>query len=228
MRHETRAAAAEPLASGAGPRRWTPAGTLGVDTALLELGVLVRDTLQRSLPAIVAGEQALCEQVVQGGAEIGRRYQGLELGVLALIARPQSASADLRRLATILQIAMHLERIGDAAVTLARLGRLAPTSRLPAMVGEPLGEMGCLVVKLTGLGVRAFANRDLVLCMALDDIDDRLHQLNRRVLALVRGLDQTEQECAWGALVYDAARELERAGGHAVDIGEHVRTVIAG
>jgi phosphate transport system protein len=198
-----------------------------VETDVLELGALAEAALELAVDALATGERAAQERVVRGDDEIDRRYQALERRVLGVIARQAPVAGDLRLLAAVLHIGLHLERIGDAAVATARL--TTPPSRQPPdqAVVDSLLEMGALAASMTGLAMRAFAGRDAELAAELPVIDDRLDSLNRGMADEVLRLEGAGQR-EWGLHMDQVARQLERAGDHAVDIGEQVWFLVTG
>ena len=79
-----------------------------------------------------------------------------------------------------MHINLHLERIGDQAVNVAKLhlhdARISVGS--DAMRGQ-IREMGDLVVQMLRTAMEAFAKRDLELCLQLPTMDDPVDRLNR-------------------------------------------------
>jgi phosphate transport system protein len=91
-----------------------------------------RAALARATRGLVTGNTALCAAVVAGDDEIDRRYLDIERQVVDLLGHHAPVASDLRLLTAILHVNLHLERIGDMAVNVARLGQVvadAPRSR---------------------------------------------------------------------------------------------------
>ena len=56
--------------------------------------------------------------------EVDRRYVAIEEGVQSLLARQTPVAADLRLVLAILHVNLHLERMADYCVTVAKLTKL--------------------------------------------------------------------------------------------------------
>lgn len=195
---------------------------------LQAMGDLARSALERATRALAADDQALCQAVVDADDEIDRRYLDIERRVVGLLARQAPVAADLRLLTAVLHVSLHLERIGDMAVNIARLARLAAgVPRKPPVAGH-LQEMGQTAVWMVDLAMQTFRERDAVGCQRLPLIDDRVDELNRSMLTAVLATVKPFEHLEWGVHMYDAARQLERAADHAVDIAEQVWFVVTG
>jgi hypothetical protein len=62
--------------------------------------------------------------VVAGDDEVDRQHLDIERQVIDLLGRHAPVASDLRLLTAILHINLQLERIGDMAVNVARLGQV--------------------------------------------------------------------------------------------------------
>ena len=129
----------------------------------------------------------------------------------------------------ILHDSIHLERIGDQCVTIAKLTKLA--SEL-----EPRHE---LVEGLTEMGERAEemveGRARLVLALAtssapagLVDLDELIDRTNRRVSDQVLTMASTPGAQEWGMRMIVVSRCIERMGDNAVDIGEQTAFLVTG
>jgi len=173
-------------------------------------------------------DQALCLAVVDADDEIDRRHLDIERRVVEVLARQAPVASELRLLTAILHVNLHLERIGDMAVNVARLARLAAgVPRRPLVVGQ-LEEIGQTAVWMVDLAMQTFRERDAVGCQRLPLIDDRVDELNRSMLTAVLAAVKPFEQLGWGVHMYEATRQLERAADHAVDIAEQVWFLVTG
>jgi phosphate transport system protein len=194
---------------------------------LQDMGVLARNALQRAARALIADHQALAAAVVAGDDEIDRRYLDIERRVISLLARQAPVAGDLRLLTAILHVSLHLERIGDMAVNVARITQLASGTPRKQRVVRHLEEMTQTTIWMVDLAMQAFRDRDAGGCRRLPVIDGRVDEMNRSMLvalAATAPLGQLE----WGVHLCEAAKQLERAGDHAVDIAEQVWFLVTG
>ena len=137
-------------------------------------------------------------------------------------------ASDLRLLTAILHINLHLERIGDMAVNVARLGQVvadAPRSRRWIRHLEQMSEHAVWMLELA---MQALATRDAQASQQLPTLDERVDELNRSLLAAVLAPGQPLDQLAWVVHLHDAGRHLERAADHAVDIAEQVWFLVTG
>jgi phosphate transport system protein len=195
---------------------------------LIEMGELAAESVQRGVEAIVQHDDAIAQSVIDNDDPIDALYMEIDHGILQLLALQQPVAADLRLVSAILHSCLHLERIGDQAVNIAKIHLI--TNHLPW--SEPMvvqiDEMGTLVVRMIRTAMDAFAQRDLALCMTLPQMDDPVDRLNRRMHLEALKLADDPQSLDWGMHMNLAARALERVGGNAVDIGEQVGFLVTG
>jgi phosphate transport system protein len=76
--------------------------------------------------------------------------------------------------------------------------------------------------------MEALAQRDLDLCLRLPAMDDPVDELNRGMYRHVVKLSSDEAALEWGIRMNVVARQLERVGDNAVDIGEQVAYLLTG
>ena len=195
---------------------------------LLELGELAGSAVQRAVEAVVQNDESKANQVIADDDPIDDLYLKLDSGVLGLLALQSPVAADLRLVSAILHSCLHLERIGDQAVNIAKI-QLA-TRDLPGsdQMRMQIAEMGEIVVGMIRTAMEAFARRDLELCMRLPKMDDPVDRLNRRTHLEALKLADDPRALDWGLHMNLAARALERVGDNAVDIAEQVGFLVTG
>jgi phosphate transport system protein len=191
-------------------------------------GALVRIALARATRGLVTGNTALCGAVIVADDEVDRRYLDIERQVVDLLGRHAPVASDLRLLTAVLHINLHLERIGDMAVNVARLGQAvadAPRSRRWTRHLEQMSESAVWMVELA---MHALGTRDAPGSQRLPTLDAQVDELNRSLLAAVLAPGQPLDQLAWVVYLHDAGRQLERAADHAVDIAEQVWFLVTG
>ena len=99
--------------------------------------------------------------------------------ILELLALQTPVAADLRLVSAILHSSLHLERIGDQAVNIAKIYLARRTGRAARRCVSRSSEMGDIVVAMLRTAMEAFARRDLDLCLKLPAMDDPVDRLNR-------------------------------------------------
>jgi phosphate transport system protein len=200
----------------------------GMELQLLTLGELAGTAVRRSVDAVVQHDDAIAEEVIAGDDEIDRLYLALDQGMISLLALQAPVAADLRLVSVIMHSGLHLERIGDQAVNVAKVYLV--TRDLPgnAAIVQQIGEMGDIVVDMVRTAMDALRRRDRELCLKLPAMDDPVDRLNRNMHFEVAKLAGDRQALDWGMHMNMAARALERVGDNAVDIGEQVSYLLTG
>ena len=193
-----------------------------------ETGGQVERLLTLALRGLSDGDVAVCEEVVTGDDEIDRRYLDVEQRIFSVFALQTPVASDLRLLTALLHINLHLERIADQAVNLAKITCLADGLPRNPQVLQGLEEMGERALAMVGTAMRALAQRDLKLAHGLATLDDAVDELNRGMLDHVLAAAANPGMLEWGVRMYVVARQIERIGDNAVDIGEQVAFVVSG
>ena len=80
--------------------------------------------LRSALNALARGDDELADEVIGFDDEIDRRYVAIEEGVQSLLARQTPVAVDLRLVLAVLRVNLHLERMADYCVTVAKLTKL--------------------------------------------------------------------------------------------------------
>jgi phosphate transport system protein len=193
-----------------------------------QMGAQAERLLRTALRGLSEGDVGACEEVLRGDDEVDRRYLDVEHRILSLFALQTPVASDLRLLTALLHINLHLERIADQAVNLAKITCLAADlPQNPAVLGRLL-EMGDLAVGMVDTAMQALARRDLELARRLSELDDPIDELNRGMLEHVMEAAGDRRVLEWGVRMYVVSRQIERIGDNAVDIGEQVAFVVSG
>jgi phosphate transport system protein len=195
---------------------------------LLRLGQLAEDAVVKAVDALVRKDADLAEQIVAGDDIVDSTYLDIEQRILALLATQTPVARDLRLISAIMHTNLHLERVGDLAVNVAKITK--PTVDLPTSptVLSHLEEMADIAAKMVRTAMDAFARRDARLAQELPQMDDPIDHLNRGMYREVVALANDPRELEWGVQMHMVARQLERVGDNAVDIGEQVAFLLTG
>ena len=200
-----------------------------LEAAIQEEGDLVLRALRSALNALARGDDELAEEVIAFDDEIDGRYLAIETGVQSLLARQTPVATDLRLVLAMLRVNLHLERMADYCVTVAKLTQLMGGLDVSDdRILDSLGDMGQRAEQMIRVALDAFADRDIDKAMSLNDLDDLIDRANRRTLEHVLDLAATPERREWGLRMLLVSRCLERIGDHAVDIGEQVAYLVTG
>jgi phosphate transport system protein len=196
---------------------------------LLLEGEAAAAAVGRAVDALVHRDSGVANEVIAGDDVIDNHYLAIEANILEVLALQTPVASDLRLVFTILHINLHLERIGDQAVNVAKMAIAAADLPRDEQIISHLQEMGEIVTRMVRVAMDAFARRDLDLCLSLPAMDDPVDLLNRNMYRQVLALGGSDQSALeWGIRMNVVARQLERVGDNAVDIGEQVGFLLTG
>jgi phosphate transport system protein len=189
---------------------------------------LAGNALSRACDALARRDDRLAGEVIAGDDLIDERYSDVERRVLDLLATQTPVASDLRLVSAILHINLHLERIGDMAVNIAKMAIATRTLPTNETVLRQLQEMAEVAGSMLRTALAAFVRRDLALATVLPEMDDPVDRLNRGMYREVVGLAGDPKMLEWGIHMNIVSRQLERVADHAVDIGEQVAFLLTG
>lgn len=199
-----------------------------LENEIVTLGDLAERAVSDAFDALLRRDAKLVEQVIAGDDEIDEHYLSIERSILQLLARQTPVASDLRLVSAVLHINLHLERVADMAVNIAKIARVTmdwPTNETVLM---HLQEMADVAGTMLRTAMAAFVRRDMKLCRALPKMDDPVDRLNRGMYREVAALAADPRMLEWGIHMNVVARQLERVADHAVDIGEQVAFLLTG
>jgi phosphate transport system protein len=199
-----------------------------LQASLLEEGELVLRALRGAMNALEQQDPELADEVIAFDDEVDARYYEIEEGVQALLARQTPVAIDLRMALSMLHINVHLERMADYCVTIAKLTKLSHALSADETILEGFEEMASRAEEMIRTALVSFVNRDLVGAESLVDLDELIDRANRRVVKHLMGLGADEEAREWSLRMILVSRCLERIGDHAVDIGERTAYLVTG
>jgi phosphate transport system protein len=199
-----------------------------LEEELHRLGELAGQAVRRSVESLVEHDDVKAQAVIDGDDELDELYLRIDHGLLGLLALQSPVAADLRLVSAMLHSGLHLERIGDQAVNVAKLYLMTRDEPGSEGLRQQVAEMGDIVVTMLRTAMDAFARRDLELCKKLPVMDDPVDRLNRATHLEALKLADDPRRLDWGMHMNMAARALERVGDNAVDIAEQVGFLLTG
>jgi phosphate transport system protein len=199
-----------------------------LEADLQELGSVVLRALRGALNALDSQDVELCDEVIAFDDEIDLRYHQIERSVGELLAQQGPVASDLRLILAILHDSIHLERIGDQSVTIAKLTKLASDLEPGTELIEGLSEMGDRAEEMVRVALDSFAQRDVERARSLPELDELIDRTNRRVAEKVLAMADTPGTQEWGLRMIVVSRCIERIGDNAVDIGEQTAFLVTG
>ncbi len=190
---------------------------------------LVVEQMDRVLDALEHQDVELAQMVIRADDALDQRYMEIHSGILSLLARQAPVAGDLRLVAALLHVIMHIERMGDQCVNIAKLipltGHEPPVHEI---LRQSLLRMGVFARSEVKQCKTAFVTRDVALAEDLARQDREINRMNREVFRVALEIGDDEDRREWAMTMVLMARALERIGDNAVDIGEQVGFVVTG
>jgi phosphate transport system protein len=197
-------------------------------TKIQAMGAAAQDLVELALAGVVENKPENFEKVIRGDDEVDFYYLDIERRILAVFALQTPVATDLRFLTALLHVSLHVERIADMAVNIAKIGSIAAHLPRSQAVVTTLGEMGGIALKMINASMDAFARRDLQLSLKLPEMDDPVDRLNRGIVREILSISDDKRMLEWGLQMHFVSRQIERIADHAVDIAEQTAFLITG
>jgi phosphate transport system protein len=199
-----------------------------LEASLQTEGELVLRSLRAAVETVCSQDVELADEVIAFDDDVDRAYSAVQQGVELLLARQTPVATDLRLVLALLHDNLHLERMGDLCVTIAKLTKL--TEGLPTDEALLAGfkEMGERAEQMIRVALRSLQERDRYAAESLLELDELIDRANRRVVNHLLDKGHSIEMREWGLRMILASRCLERIGDHAVDIGEQTAYLVTG
>jgi phosphate transport system protein len=191
-------------------------------------GDLVLRSLRAALSALERQDAELADDVIAFDDDVDACYLQIEEGIQSLLARQTPVAVDLRLVLAILHNNLHLERMADHCVTIAKLIRLTNGFAGEPGLIEAFAEMGSRAEEMIRVAIASFAARDVARAETLVELDELIDRANRQAVEQVFQLADDVDARRWGLRMLIVSRSLERIGDHAVDIGEQTVYLVTG
>ena len=195
---------------------------------LLLLGGLVEKAIIDSIEALKTRNIELSHKIVSQDDIIDQKTNQIEEKAIDLIATQQPIAIDLRTLMSVIHISVELERMGDYAEGIGKIGIMMGND--PPV--KPLVDIPKMAAKASDMLKRsldALVRRDSALarqvCEDDDEVDNLYDQIYKDLIALMISDPTTTQRATYLMWV---AHDLERIADRATNIAERVIFLVTG
>lgn len=200
-----------------------------IRSLVLAMGGLVEEQIRNATQSLVEGDVELAEAVISRDVNVNKAEVNIDEECTHIIARRQPAATDLRLVMAVIKTITDLERIGDQAERVARMGtRLAEVER-PKNNYNELQNMGDHVARMVHGALDAFARMDVDSAIEVSKQDAQVDQeydgLMRQCLTFMM---EDPRKITQMLDIMWAARAIERIGDHAKNICEYVIYLVKG
>ena len=195
---------------------------------ILALGSMAEQALLDSVDALKHRDVPRSQTIYDNDELINAKRFEVENEVMIAIATQQPMAHDLRLLASILDVAGELERMGDYAKGIAKINLfMGEQPLLKPLVDLP--RMAAKAADMLHRALTAFVEEDVVAAKAIpeedDDVDQLYTQIYRELITYVIADPTAIERSNW--LLW-AAHNLERAADRVTNICERTVFVVTG
>jgi len=196
---------------------------------VLRLGEATVETIARGTAAFLEHDLGAAQVLIDGDDVIDVLALDIEEHCYQLLALQAPMGHDLRMIVCSLKLVSELERSADLMVNTCKAARRVYDVSIDPKIRGLISDMSDEAMSITRQSLEAYSNEDAALASALDDIDDRLDELQTHFIEAVF-LAHHEERLAVRSAVQLAmiGRYYERIGDHAVNIGERVTYMVTG
>jgi phosphate transport system protein len=201
-----------------------------IDTAREELAHLaasVTELIPRATAVLLDGDLEGADYLIRGDDEIDARSLDLEELCYRIIALQAPVATDLRMVISAMRIATTMERMGDLAQHVAKTARMRyPDAAIPGQVQEEFREMAQIADRMGAKMAEVLASKDVDLAREIENDDDRMDALHRRVLDILLGDAPGPVNQAVDVTLLN--RYYERYADHVVSVARRVIYLVIG
>jgi phosphate transport system protein len=199
-----------------------------VTRLLVTMAERVRVNLASATTALLSADATVAERVLADDVEVDRLYRQVEEQIYDLLALQQPVASDLRLVVTSLHVGADVERMGDLACHVAKIGlRRAPQMAVPPELEPVIRDMAAVSDRMAAKIAGALESADAQRAAELDRDDDAVDELQRQMYGLLLGTAWRHgvEQAIDGALL---SRWYERFADHAVNAGRQVVYLVTG
>ena len=194
-----------------------------------EMGGLAEKQVADSIDALVERDTDRAQGTVAADLAIDALQREIEEKAVLTIARRQPMAVDLREIVGALRVANDLERIGDLAKNIGKRVLALDGEFHPPKLIRGVEHMGALVLTQLKEVLDSYARHDLKKAMAVwngdEEVDAMCTSLFRELLTYMMEDPRNITPCTHLLFI---AKNLERIGDHATNVGELVVFMVKG
>lgn len=205
-----------------------PAVAIGqVGRELVHMAEMAEKNLKLAGKALVEGDEKAIEKVYQREDRIDEHEKGI-IDFVIRLSNLNVSQEENDRLASYLQIAHDIERIGDHAENIVELAedKIEKDAKMTEAARNELLELLDLTYSIVQHVKEALDSEDDAICMKIYEEEERSDDLtdeykDKHIKRLSEGACQVNSS----AIYFDLLVDLERVGDHAANIAEHIQSL---
>jgi len=200
-----------------------------VRNRVLTMGGLVEQQIANAVLALTEGNSALAEEVIDSDVKINALEVSIDEECTQILARRQPTASDLRLIVAVIKTITDLERIGDQAEKVARIGLHLIKFDAPQNHYLEIQDLGERVRENLHDALDAFARMDTEAALRITQEDETIdHEYDGIMRQMVTFMMEDPRVIRRSLDIMWAARALERIGDHTKNICEYVIYFVKG
>jgi phosphate transport system protein len=201
-----------------------------VRARVLQMGGLVESQIRLAIEALVSGDVPLMNRIINDDHRVNAMEVEIDESCNQIIARRQPAAGDLRMVMTVIKTITDLERIGDEAEKIARMGKLlAQRNSLILPRYTEIKHAADLALDMLRKSLDAFARLDLAYAAQVVRQDELVDEEFRTIMRyLITFMMEDPRTISTALEILFVAKAIERIGDHAKNMSEYVVYMVKG
>lgn len=198
-------------------------------TRVLQMGGLAEQQVRKAVEGLYAGDADVLEAVIRDDERINRMEVEIDALCNQIIAKRQPTAIDLRMIVSVLRVISDIERVGDKARKIARLGLSLSDHNTPAPLSVELGHMTETALKMLRLALDGFARLDVSLAGDALHLDEQVNADYRGITRqLITYMMEDPRTITRSLDIMAIAKAVERIGDHATNVADYVIYMVKG
>ena len=202
----------------------------GLRSRVMQMGGLVETQINHAIEAFMHGDKDGFEQVIADDDQVNKMEVSIDDDCAHIIARRQPTAGDLRMVMAVSKIVTDLERVGDEAAKIARMGKqVYQRDHLLVPRLQEMRAMGDVAVRMLRDVLDAYVRLDPVAAARIVREDETVDDNFRGFLRLLVTYMMEDPRTISTALdIVFVSKALERIGDHVKNIAENVIYIVKG
>lgn len=201
----------------------------GVRTGLLQMGGLIEQQIEHAMRGVIERNLPLLEEVIATEKRVNAMEIELDEACNQLIAKRQPAASDLRVIMSMVKTITDLERVGDEAKKIAKMGRHILESEVMFVPRVELRHAASMVVDMLRRTLDALARQDLVSAAEVvrqdKEVDAEFKSIMRQLITFMM---EDPRTISCGLDMLFIAKAIERIGDHSKNMAQYVVFMVKG
>ena len=201
-----------------------------VRAQVLQMGGLVESQIRLAIEALIDDDVSLMDRVIDDDHRVNAMEVQIDESCTQIIVRRQPTAGDLRMVMTVVKTITDLERIGDEAAKIARMGKLlSQRAGLILPRYTEIKHIAELVLDMLCKSLDAFARLDLFYTAQVVRQDELVDEEFRTIMRyLITFMIEDPRTISTALEILFVAKAIERIGDHAKNMSEYVIYMVKG